>query len=141
MPVLTLAETLAVPAPERDSLVDADDAIRDLVSAVEEAVRRDGLDQRLVSRAPSLPNLSARWLQRLSNGRRDAERPRRAAGETDGIMRAQRGGREGEARPWRSNSCLRGCRSSRRRWPARKASIFASRFARRGAWARCRAQC
>ncbi len=51
MPVLTLAETLAVPAPERDSLVEADDAIRDLVSAVEEAVRRDGLDQRLVSRA------------------------------------------------------------------------------------------
>ena len=42
MPVLTLAETLAVPAPERESLVDADDAIRDLVSAVEEAVRRAG---------------------------------------------------------------------------------------------------
>jgi len=51
MPVLTLAETLALAAPERTRLVEADDAIRDLVSAVEEAARRDGLDQRLVSRA------------------------------------------------------------------------------------------
>ena len=51
MPVLTLAETLIIAAPERGRLVEADDAIRDLVSAIEEAVRRDGLDQRLVSRA------------------------------------------------------------------------------------------
>lgn len=51
MPVLTLAETLAIAAPLRERLVEADDAIRDVVSAVEEAARRDGLDQRLVSRA------------------------------------------------------------------------------------------
>ncbi len=40
MPVLTLAETLVIAAPERGRLVEVDDAIRDLVSAVEEAVRR-----------------------------------------------------------------------------------------------------
>ena len=51
MPVLTLAETLAIPAPERDRHVEFDEAIRDVVSAVENAARRDGLDQRLVSRA------------------------------------------------------------------------------------------
>jgi hypothetical protein len=51
MPVLTLAETLAIAAPERDRLVEADDAICDVVSAVEEIARRDGLDERLVSRA------------------------------------------------------------------------------------------
>jgi len=51
MPFLTLAETLAIAAPERNSLVEADEAIRDVVVAVEERARRDGLDHRLVSRA------------------------------------------------------------------------------------------
>jgi hypothetical protein len=51
MPILTLAETLAIAAPERARLAEVDDAIRNLVSAVEEAARRDGLDERLVSRA------------------------------------------------------------------------------------------
>jgi hypothetical protein len=51
MPVLTLAETLAIAAPERDRLVEADDAIRDVVSTIEEIARRDGLDNQLVSRA------------------------------------------------------------------------------------------
>jgi hypothetical protein len=51
MPVLTLAETLAIAAPERDRLVEADDAIRDVVSTIEEVARRDGLDNQLVSRA------------------------------------------------------------------------------------------
>jgi hypothetical protein len=51
MPVLTLAETLAIAAPERDRLVEADDAIRDVVSTIEETARRDGLDNQLVSRA------------------------------------------------------------------------------------------
>jgi len=51
MPVLPLAETLALAARERVCLVKADDAIRDLVLAIEETARRDGLDQRLVSRA------------------------------------------------------------------------------------------
>jgi hypothetical protein len=51
MPVLTLAETLAIAAPEGDRLVEADDAIRDVVSAVEEVARRDGLDNQLMSRA------------------------------------------------------------------------------------------
>lgn len=51
MPVLTLAKTLAIAAPERDRLIEADDAIRDVVLTIEEAARRDGLDERLVSRA------------------------------------------------------------------------------------------
>ncbi len=51
MPVLTLADTLAVVEPERGRLVEVDNAICDLVSAVEEAARRDGLDQPLLSRA------------------------------------------------------------------------------------------
>jgi hypothetical protein len=51
MPLLTLAETLAIATPERGRLVEVDDAIRNLVSAVEEAAGRDGLDQRLLSRA------------------------------------------------------------------------------------------
>ena len=51
MPVLTLADTLAVVEPERGRLVEVDDAICSLVSAVEEAARQDGLDQPLLSRA------------------------------------------------------------------------------------------
>lgn len=51
MPVLTLAETLAIAAPERGRLVEADEAIRDLAAAVEESAPQDGLDGRLVSRA------------------------------------------------------------------------------------------
>ncbi len=51
MPILTLAETLAIAAPERGRLVEVDEAIRNLVFAVEEVARRDGLDQRLLSRA------------------------------------------------------------------------------------------
>ena len=101
MPVLTLAETLAIAAPERDRLVEADDAIRDVVSAVEEIARRDGLDERLMSRAlvdvmiaaaarkaltayPSIPrdalaDASALWPQRLLNMLRDAWWRRSAA--------------------------------------------------------------
>jgi hypothetical protein len=51
MSVLTLAGTLAVAAPERNCLVEADDAIHDVASAIEDMARRDGLDQRLVSQA------------------------------------------------------------------------------------------
>jgi hypothetical protein len=51
MPVLTLAETLAVASPERGRLVEADEAIRAVAAAIEESARRDGLDRGLVSRA------------------------------------------------------------------------------------------
>jgi hypothetical protein len=51
MPVLTLAGTLAVAAPERNCLVEADDAIHDVASAIEDMAGRDGLDRRLVSQA------------------------------------------------------------------------------------------
>jgi hypothetical protein len=49
MPTLTLAATLAIEGPERERLVEADDAIRDVAAAVEEAAGRDGLDAPLVS--------------------------------------------------------------------------------------------
>ncbi len=51
MPFLTLAETLAAASPERERLIEADDAIRDVASAVEDEAGRDGLDRPLVSRA------------------------------------------------------------------------------------------
>ena len=51
MPVLTLVDTLAVAAPERARLIEADDAIRDVASAIEDAAGRGGLDRPLVSRA------------------------------------------------------------------------------------------
>jgi hypothetical protein len=51
MPMLTLAETLEISAAERELLVEADDAIRDIAAAVEECARRAGQDAPLVSRA------------------------------------------------------------------------------------------
>ena len=49
MPVLTLADTLAIAASERTHLIEADDAVRDIASAIEDAAVRNGLDRPLVS--------------------------------------------------------------------------------------------
>ncbi len=51
MPMLKLADVLAIEAPERSRLVEADDAIRDLVRAVEASADREGLDGTTLSRA------------------------------------------------------------------------------------------
>jgi hypothetical protein len=51
MPMLKLVDVLAIESPERERLVEADDAIRDLTRAVEADAEQDGLDQRAVSRA------------------------------------------------------------------------------------------
>ena len=51
MPLLKLVDILAIAAPERGRLVEVDDAIRDLVRAVETAADRDGHDRRTLSRA------------------------------------------------------------------------------------------
>jgi hypothetical protein len=51
MPIVTLADALAVESPERERLRDADDAIRDIVSAVLEAARRDGIGHAKIARA------------------------------------------------------------------------------------------
>ena len=51
MPMLTLADTLEISAAERELLVEADDAIRDIAAAVEECARRAGQNAPLVSRA------------------------------------------------------------------------------------------
>ena len=60
--------TLAVAAPEPDRLVEADDETRDVVSAVEDAVRRDGLERRLVSRALVFVTFAAAARQALTAG-------------------------------------------------------------------------
>ena len=52
MPMLTLVDVLAIRSPERERLVEADDAICDLIRAVEAAAERDGQDPVL---------LAARW--------------------------------------------------------------------------------
>jgi len=49
--VLKLVDVLAIEAPERSRLVEVDDAIRDLVRAVETAADQDGRDRRTLSRA------------------------------------------------------------------------------------------
>ena len=51
MPMLTLADVLAIAAPERERLVEVDDAIRDLAPAVEDAAEQDGFDRQPLSRA------------------------------------------------------------------------------------------
>ncbi len=51
MPMLTLVDVLAIESPERERLVEADDAIRDLVRALEAAAEREGLDRSTFSRA------------------------------------------------------------------------------------------
>ncbi len=50
MPILTLVDVLATPSPERERLVEVDDAIRDLARAVEAAAEQDGLDRQTLSR-------------------------------------------------------------------------------------------
>jgi hypothetical protein len=49
--MLTLVDVLAIGSPERERLIEADDAIRDLVRALESAAERDGLNRRTLSRA------------------------------------------------------------------------------------------
>ena len=49
--MLTLVDVLAIGSPERERLVEADDAICDVIRAVESAAERDGLDTVTVSRA------------------------------------------------------------------------------------------
>ncbi len=49
--MLTLVDVLATPSPERERLVEVDDAIRDLARAVEAAAEQDGLDRQTLSRA------------------------------------------------------------------------------------------
>ena len=51
MPMLTLVDVLAIGSPERERLVEADDAICDVIRAVKSAAERDGLDPVTVSRA------------------------------------------------------------------------------------------
>ncbi len=49
--MLTLADVLAIKSPERERLVEADDAIRDLARLLEAAAEREGLDRQTFSRA------------------------------------------------------------------------------------------
>ncbi len=49
--MLTLADVLAIRSPERERLVEADDAIRDLARLLEEAAESEGLDRQTLSRA------------------------------------------------------------------------------------------
>ena len=49
MPMLKLVDVLAIRSPERERLVEADDAIRDLVRALEAAAEREGQDRRTLS--------------------------------------------------------------------------------------------
>jgi hypothetical protein len=49
--MLTLVDVLATSSPERERLVEVDDAIRDLARAVEAAAEQDGLDRQTLSRA------------------------------------------------------------------------------------------
>ncbi len=51
MPMLTLVDVLAIESPTREPLVEADDVLRDLASAVESAAARDGLDPAALARA------------------------------------------------------------------------------------------
>ncbi len=51
MPMLTLVDVLATTSPERERLVEVDDAIRDLARAVEAAAEQDGLDRQILARA------------------------------------------------------------------------------------------
>jgi hypothetical protein len=51
MPILSLADTGKIAAAERDRLIEADDAIRDIAATVETAAARDGRDGPLLSRA------------------------------------------------------------------------------------------
>ncbi len=49
--MLTLVDVLATSSPERERLVEVDDAIRDLARALEDAAEQDGLDRQTLSRA------------------------------------------------------------------------------------------
>jgi hypothetical protein len=49
--MLKLVDVLAASSPERERLVEVDDAIRDLARAVEAAAEQDGLDRQTLSRA------------------------------------------------------------------------------------------
>ena len=51
MPILSLADTVRIAGGERDRLIEADDAIRDIAAAVDAAAARDGRDALLLSRA------------------------------------------------------------------------------------------
>ena len=51
MGFLSLSDVLSVSGPERDRLLEADDAIRDIVTLVVEQAEEDGLDGELMSAA------------------------------------------------------------------------------------------
>ena len=51
MPILSLADTVQIAGGERDRLIEADDAIRDIAAAIETTAAGDGRDALLLSRA------------------------------------------------------------------------------------------